>query len=729
MANLCKFKIIVKGRKNACAAFYASTVSNGGLSVMEEHGTVDNYYLRFEGGCNWSVDYRSKKWDGPCPVELPEDIQEAGVKAKQAYSDYSLQDRSRMFRVEVLCNSGDVDDFDCARYVHYRSGIPARSYCPDELRLKEERYWRPAAEVEREEQERFASRLTPMTFLNFRGKQFAATGYTDSEVRKFRAEVEQRGGTLTNSVRDTTYCLIVNPDSNQPTNKFETSCWYPTCRITGDTFWYLASLEPVTKENCDHQDVTIVEDILQDVPENVVHLDLSQVVLRGFSTYAFYGCTKLRELIMPKEMIPPRQYIGCVTEKTNMHYQAEANLTQCPLERVEYAVPYQFRRKFFPENPLPEFYMPLDRLSYYETKDSKWLASLVFARDYEKYTDQPFMAEEYGKYIKRNKAEWFAGDYYEHMGRFLLEMGLLNQEDLDALRQRAEECGNTEFSQFLANAVLTKPKKSKAAGKATPEEKLWHTSGECVIKYRGLETDITVPETIKGFPITAVGDLAFSPNASGLKEPMRQARRELRRVVLPKGVTFVALDAFDGCEKLEEVIFPEDYRFGALTCVSLMKMGNVRVPARCFANERAYLEYPYEEVTVPEGVEQLGKYVFYKGQMEHATLPEGLRIIKDYAFAFCDKLESINIPESVEQIGFAAFWLCDSLKSIRIPAKTVILEEQEEASIEGWRKEKEMPGYFRNFKHRDGTHVTIYTPKGSPAAAFAKKFGIPLVEE
>lgn len=729
MANLCVFKIIVKGKKNACAAFYASTVSNGGLSVKEERGTADNYYLRFEGGCNWAVDYRSKKWDGPCPVELPEDIQEAREKAVWNYSDYSLQDRSRMFRVEVQCNSGDIDCFDGARYVHYRSGVLTRSYCPDELRLKEEKRWRPAAEVEKEEQERFASRLTPMAFLNFRNRQFAATGYTDSEVRKFRAEVEKRGGTLTNSVRDTTYCLIVNPNSNQPTKKFDTSCWYPTCRITGDTFWYLLSLEPVTKENCDHRDVTIVEDILQDVPENAVQLNLSQRILRGFSTYAFCGCTKLRELILPKEMIPPRLYYGCVTEKTNMHYQAEPDLTQCPLERIEYAAPYQFRRKSFSENQLPEFYMPLERLAYYETKESKWLASLVFARDYGNYADQPMMAEEYGKYIKRNKAEWFAGDYYERIGRFLLKMGLLKQEDLDALCQRAEECGNAEFSQFLANAVLTKPKKSKAAEKAMSEEKLWHTNGEALIKYRGLETDVTVPETIKEIPITAVGNLAFSPDASGLKEPMRQARRELRRVVLPKSVTFVALDAFDGCENLEEVIFPDDYHFGAITCVTLLKKGIARIPGRFFANENAYREYPYEEVTVPEGVEQLGKYVFYNGKMKHATLPEGLRIIKDYAFAFCDKLESINIPESVEQIGFAAFWVCDSLKSIRIPAKTIILEEQEEPTIAGCPKDYEQVLFLKNFRHRDDTHVTIYTPKGSPAAAFAKKFGIPLVEE
>lgn len=60
MANLCKFKIIVKGRANDCAAFYTSTPSFG-LTIVEEHGTADDHYLRIEGSCKWSIDYGAQK--------------------------------------------------------------------------------------------------------------------------------------------------------------------------------------------------------------------------------------------------------------------------------------------------------------------------------------------------------------------------------------------------------------------------------------------------------------------------------------------------------------------------------------------------------------------------------------------------------------------------------------------------------------------------------------------
>lgn len=137
MAKMCKFKIIVKGKANACAAFYTSTPSYG-MTVVEEKGTPENYYLQFEGSCKWKVDYGAKRWNGSFPVELPEDIQEAGKLAVRNYSEYSMQDRSRMFRVEVLCNYAVLDNDDGAHFVHYRNGIPISDNAPKELYISPE---------------------------------------------------------------------------------------------------------------------------------------------------------------------------------------------------------------------------------------------------------------------------------------------------------------------------------------------------------------------------------------------------------------------------------------------------------------------------------------------------------------------------------------------------------------------------------------------------------------
>lgn len=137
MAKVCKFKIIVKGKANACAAFYTSKPSYG-ATVVEEKGTPGNYYLHFEGSCKWKMDYGAKRWNGSFPVVLPEDIQGAGKLAVRNYSEYSMQDRSRMFQVEVLCNYAVLDNDDGAHFVHYKNGVPIFDRTPEELYISPE---------------------------------------------------------------------------------------------------------------------------------------------------------------------------------------------------------------------------------------------------------------------------------------------------------------------------------------------------------------------------------------------------------------------------------------------------------------------------------------------------------------------------------------------------------------------------------------------------------------
>ena len=50
MANICSYKVLVKGRKNGCYAFYGSMQTLDGKSIIDETGTDEDYELRFEGG-------------------------------------------------------------------------------------------------------------------------------------------------------------------------------------------------------------------------------------------------------------------------------------------------------------------------------------------------------------------------------------------------------------------------------------------------------------------------------------------------------------------------------------------------------------------------------------------------------------------------------------------------------------------------------------------------------
>lgn len=70
-----------------------------------------------------------------------------------------------------------------------------------------------------------------------------------------------------------------------------------------------------------------------------------------------------------------------------------------------------------------------------------------------------------------------------------------------------------------------------------------------------------------------------------------------------------------------------------------------------------------EEVTVPDGVTEIGSKVFLNNTTaKKITLPETVTKIDTEAFRGCSALQTVNIPSGVTEIGNNAFYNCSSLK-------------------------------------------------------------------
>lgn len=139
MANVCKYKGIVKGKKNACYAFFGSMPCLDNKEMIEEYGTNDDYCINFEGDCKWSVDAYCSPWEGSFPVQIPEEPAEALEKGFDFWN-YTVREKSKMFNVEVLCNSADAEDYDhhygpTEYFVHFMNGSSLDENCPEELRI------------------------------------------------------------------------------------------------------------------------------------------------------------------------------------------------------------------------------------------------------------------------------------------------------------------------------------------------------------------------------------------------------------------------------------------------------------------------------------------------------------------------------------------------------------------------------------------------------------------
>ena len=166
--------------------------------------------------------------------------------------------------------------------------------------------------------------------------------------------------------------------------------------------------------------------------------------------------------------------------------------------------------------------------------------------------------------------------------------------------------------------------------------------------------DITIPAEIDGYPVTSIGEDAFSECES------------LTSVKIPNSVTSIGAWAFWNCSSLKSVIIPDsvtsidDRAFAwceSLTSIVVDK-NNTTYDSRNGCN--AIIETKTNKLIAG---------------CNNTVIPNSVTSIGDYAFDGCGSLRSINIPNSVTRIGEGAFMCCSSLASVSIPERVTNIGE------------------------------------------------------
>ncbi len=147
--------------------------------------------------------------------------------------------------------------------------------------------------------------------------------------------------------------------------------------------------------------------------------------------------------------------------------------------------------------------------------------------------------------------------------------------------------------------------------------------------------DVVLPDTIEGYPVTAIGNSAFRDcgNITGL--------------IIPDSVTKIGMQAFQSCKSLAEVTLPgnltEIGEHGFRACTSL------------------------EQITIPGSVKTISYLSFDScSSLVDIVISEGVQIIDDWAFSNCKNITEIVIPDSVTSIGDAVFGGCYNLSTVKI---------------------------------------------------------------
>ncbi len=166
---------------------------------------------------------------------------------------------------------------------------------------------------------------------------------------------------------------------------------------------------------------------------------------------------------------------------------------------------------------------------------------------------------------------------------------------------------------------------------------------EAVISgYTGKDRNVTVPETLDSYKVTAIAPLAFSSlNFAKLKNNTdgEVTSDKLLSVALPDTVETIGSFAFAYSVSLESVNIP---------------VGVQIIPEECFRSCESI-----KSMSLPESVREIKDSAFEGCKLLESVQMKGVVNVENKAFYQCYKLENVAYSDKLESIGASAFYFCN----------------------------------------------------------------------
>ena len=223
-----------------------------------------------------------------------------------------------------------------------------------------------------------------------------------------------------------------------------------------------------------------------------------------------------------------------------------------------------------------------------------------------------------------------------------------------------------------------------------------------ITKFIGKQTDVSIPASINGYPVVAIGDSAFEsctklqtvviPNGIiNIKEEAFFYCSNLVSILLPNSISSIGVRTFAGCRKLESLTIPAsvevigDFAFGSTVNLKmfLVDADNAEYVSQdgvLFSKDMSKLiRYPAgkegDKYDIPDCVTHIGKGAFsFCSLLTSIHIPDGVLSIDSEAFQDCNNLENLILPDSITIISNSAFGFCPNLSSIVLPNKITSIE-------------------------------------------------------
>ncbi|MGM9595314.1 MAG: leucine-rich repeat protein, partial [Oscillospiraceae bacterium] len=244
-----------------------------------------------------------------------------------------------------------------------------------------------------------------------------------------------------------------------------------------------------------------------------------------------------------------------------------------------------------------------------------------------------------------------------------------------------------------------------------------------ITKYYGNVAAISVPETLDGYTVIAIGNDVF------------KGRAELRSVVIPSTITKINGGAFYGCSNLSNLVLQDGLKtikgqafakcvslttlelpdtvtvveggaFGKCSNLSNVKLSknleqldahaffdcdritSIQIPKTLIKSNSSYIYefvYDYQDgafygcdglknIEFEDGMTAIPNGLFANCPgIESLVIPDSVTKIGDNAFGKCVNLKDVKLSENLNELGCKAFSYCSSLETIKIPDSVTVI--------------------------------------------------------
>jgi hypothetical protein len=171
-----------------------------------------------------------------------------------------------------------------------------------------------------------------------------------------------------------------------------------------------------------------------------------------------------------------------------------------------------------------------------------------------------------------------------------------------------------------------------------------------LIDYTGDATQLNIPHTLGGYPVTTIGPWTFADC------------QNLSAVTIGENITTIGFRAFYSCPNLDTITVDQNNpTYTDSNGVLFTK------------DQTTLMYYPQGKTAttyaIPQSVKTIGHSAFsFCQNLKTITIPTGVTTIEDFAFSSCSNLNKVTLPKGIKTIGTAVFENCESLTEMTIPS-------------------------------------------------------------